>query len=94
MDIHFFELLIGAFTTLLSAVVGVLWGKADNAEKIAESNRATLNHIEKQLYKTSELTERLSSLEASFATEIKNIAVSIKRMESMIVRLEHLNRKP
>ncbi len=88
MDTYFFELLLAAFTALLSAVVSVVWAKADHAAKTAETNKATLSHLEKQLDKTNELTQRLSSLEASFNAEIKNLSVSIKRMEGALIRID------
>lgn len=84
-----FELVSGALLTLLSAVVSVIWTKASNAERTAESNKIFLNHLIKNLDKTERLTERLTSLEASVNVEIKNLAISIKRMESAILRLHN-----
>lgn len=84
----FFEMLAGAFAALLSGVVAVIWHKADRAEKTSDANRMFLEQFLKNLDKTAQLTERLSSLEASVHAEIKNISVSIKRMEATILRFE------
>ena len=93
MTPYIFELLLTSFVGVMAAALGVLWQKADRAEKMAAENRATLTHLEKHMDKTDELTERLSSLEASFSAEIKNLSVSIRRMESMIVRLDQVTRR-
>lgn len=88
MNIDIFELVLGSLIALLTWAAGVIWAKAERAEKTAQANATTLAHLEKQLDKTTELTERLSSLEASFHAEIKNLSVSIKRMESAILRMD------
>lgn len=82
------ELIIPAALTLLSSCVGVLWTKADRAEKTSEANRLYLTQLIKNLEKTAILTERLSSLEASVQVEIKNLSLSIKRLEGAILRLD------
>lgn len=85
---EFFELLASAAMSLFAAVLGALWKKADRAEKLAENNKIILSYLSKNLDKTSELNERLSSLEASFGAEIKNLSISIKRMESALIRID------
>ncbi len=85
---QYFDLIIGGGTSLLAAVMGMLWRKADRAEKLAENNKTVLSYITKNLDKTSELNERLSSLEASFGAEIKNLSISIKRMENALIRID------
>ena len=92
MTPYIFELLLTSFVGVMAAVIGVVWNKADRAEKTAEANRVALSHLEKHLDKTNELTERLSSLEASFSVEIKNLSISIKRMESAILRMDQHSR--
>ena len=92
MDINLFELLLSTLVGVLGAIVGVLWNRADYAAKTAEANKATLEIISKNVDKTQQLTERLSSLEASFNVEIKNLSVSIKRMESAVLRLDQRGR--
>lgn len=88
MNIEIFEMLTGILVSVLTALVGVMWRKADAAEKHAEANKAEIAHLSRNLDKTNELTERLSSLEASFNAEIKNLSVSIKRMESALLRMD------
>lgn len=83
-----YELTTGAFVALLSAVVSVLWTKIDATEKSANSNRILIEHLSKQMEKTNDLAQRVSSLEASVHVEIKNLSVSIKRMESAILRID------
>ena len=92
MEIDYYEMILTGFTGLISAVLGIVWKKVDEAEKTAQANRTTLAHLEKQLDKTTELTERLSSLEASFSAEIKNLSISIKRMESALLRIDQNRR--
>jgi len=55
---------------------------------LAENNKTILGYLTKNLDKTSEMNERLSSLEASFGVEIKNLSISIKRMESALIRID------
>lgn len=86
---EYFEILMGIALSLLAAILGVLWKKADHADKVGENNRLILEHICKDLDKTQDLTQRLSSLEASFNAEIKNLSISIKRMESALIRMDH-----
>ena len=83
-----YELTTAGFVALLSAVVGVLWTKIDATEKSANSNRILIEHLSKQMEKTNDLAQRVSSLEASVHVEIKNLSVSIKRMESAILRID------
>ena len=83
-----FELLAGTSMSLFAAMLGVIWRKADRAEKMAEKNKVIVSYITKNLDKTGELNERLSSLEASFSVEIKNLSISIKRMESALIRMD------
>ena len=85
---EYFELLAGIALSLFGAILGATWRKADRAEKIAENNRVILTYLSKNHEKTGELNERLSSLEASFGVEIKNLSVSIKRMESALIRID------
>ena len=82
------ELALAAFATLLTGAVSILWNKADGASKIADSNRLVLTHMSKHLDRTDNLAQRLSSLEASVNVEIKNLSVSIKRMESALLRID------
>lgn len=93
MDINYFEIVLSMLTGVLAAMVRVIWTKADRAEKTAERNKTALTHITRHMDKTHELTERLSSLEASFSVEIKNLSVSIKRMESALLRLDQHSRR-
>lgn len=81
-----FEMITGALISLLLPLMGVLWNKIDAAEKNAESNRIFLLHLSKQIDKTNDLAQRLTSLEATVNIEIKNLSVSIKRMESVILK--------
>jgi len=80
------DFIIPAFLALLSAGTGVIWTKADRAEKTSETNKIFLSQLIKNLDKTAQLTERLTSLEASVQVEIKNLSVSIKRLESAVLR--------
>lgn len=89
-----FEMIAGGFAALISGVISVLWGKVDLAEKSSESNRIVLDHLTRQMDKTNDLAQRLSSLEAAVNIEIKNLSVSIKRMESAILRLDQNSRGP
>lgn len=88
MTYELFELALGVLVSMLGAITAVIWTKVDRTEKTAEANKAMLVHLERHLDKTNELTERLSSLEASFSAEIKNLSISIKRMESAVLRLD------
>ena len=88
-----FELIVGAFAALLSAVVSVLWNKVDTTEKAAASNRILVEHLTKQIEKTNDLAQRLSSLETAVNVEIKNLSISIKRMESAILRIDQNSRQ-
>ncbi len=88
MTYEIFELALGVLVSMLGAITAVIWAKVDRAEKTAEANKAMLGHLARHLDKTNELTERLSSLEASFSAEIKNLSISIKRMESAVLRLD------
>lgn len=81
-----FEMITGALISVLLPLMGVLWNKIDAAEKNAESNRIFLTHLSRQLDKTNDLAQRLTSLEATVNIEIKNLSVSIKRMESVILQ--------
>lgn len=81
------ELIIPIFLTLLSGCVGVIWTKSDRAEKTSEANKIFLSQLIKNLDKTAQLTERLTSLEASVQVEIKNLSISIKRLESAVLRM-------
>jgi len=83
-----FELLLGGGFSLLSAGVAIIWSRADKAAKLSEANRIMLENLNKNVDRTNDLTERLSSLEASFHAEIKNLSVSIKRMESALIRID------
>jgi len=85
---EYFEMLAGIALSLFAAILGVIWRKADRAEKLAESNKLILGYLTKNLDKTGNLNERLSSLEASFGAEIKNLSISIKRMESALIRID------
>lgn len=85
---EYFEILAGITLSMFAAIIGALWRKADRAEKMAESNALILGYLSKNLDKTGELNERLSSLEASFGVEIKNLSISIKRMESALIRID------
>lgn len=87
MDINYFELLIMAYAGLIAAVVSVVWGKADKAEKTSENNKILLVHLSKNVDKTNEMSARLSSLEASVNVEIKNLSISMKRLESAVLRI-------
>lgn len=82
-----FELITGSFITLFSAVIAIIWSKSDRAEKMAESNHVFIQQFIKNLDKTAQLTERLTSLEASVQVEIKNMTVSIKRLEETFLRI-------
>ncbi|MGH1398517.1 MAG: hypothetical protein ACRBCT_04810 [Alphaproteobacteria bacterium] len=88
MENHIFEVLLAGTTSLLSAIVAVIWSRADKAAKLSEQNAIMLEQIRRQVDKTNDLTERLSSLEASFHAEIKNLSVSIKRMENALIRID------
>lgn len=81
-----FEMITGALISVLLPVMGVLWNKIEAAEKNAESNRVFLLHLSKQIDKTNDLAQRLTSLEATVNIEIKNLSVSIKRMESVLIQ--------
>jgi len=85
---EYFEILSGITLSLFAAVLGTIWRKADRAEKMAENNKVILSYLSRNLDKTSDLNERLSSLEASFGAEIKNLSISIKRMESALIRID------
>jgi len=85
---EYFEMLAGITLSLFGAILGATWRKVERAEKIAENNRVILTYLSKNLDKTGELNERLSSLEASFGVEIKNLSISIKRMESALIRID------
>jgi|GEM_PF-6384520 len=91
MDMSFFEVFGAALMAFFTSVLGVVWNKADKAEKISEQNRIFLEHMDKNIDKTAELTERLTSLEASFSVEIKNLSLNIKRLESAVLRLYQEN---
>lgn len=81
-----FEMITGALISVLLPVMGVLWNKIEAAQKNAESNRVFLLHLSKQIDKTNDLAQRLTSLEATVNIEIKNLSVSIKRMESVLIQ--------
>lgn len=81
-----FEMITGALISVLLPLMGVLWNKIEAAEKNAESNRVFLLHLSKQIDKTNDLAQRLTSLEATVNIEIKNLSVSIKRMESVLIQ--------
>lgn len=85
---EYFELFAGCCLSILTAMLGALWRKADRAEKTAENNKVLLSYLSKNLDKTNHLNERLSSLEASFTAEVKNLSISIKRMESALIRID------
>ena len=87
MIADWFEIIGGILMALVSGVMSVIWRKADRAEKLAEQNAMMLTHLARHSEKTGELTERLSSLEASFQAEIKNLSVTLKRLESAVMRL-------
>lgn len=89
MEINYFEILVMAYTGLMAAVVSVVWSKADKAEKTSENNKTLLVHLSKNIDKTNEMSARLSSLEASVNVEIKNLSISIKRLESAVLRIGH-----
>lgn len=88
MEFQIIEILLSGIVGLLSAIVSIIWVKADNACRISQSNKIILEQLSQHIHKTNELTERLSSLEASFSVEIKNLSVSIKRMESALIRID------
>jgi hypothetical protein len=88
-----FEIVMGAFLGLFSAVMSVMWSKIDAAEKNAENNRVFIAHLSRQLDRTNDLAQRVTSLEASVNAEIKNLLVSIKRMESALLRLDQQQRR-
>ena len=75
--------------SMFAAILHVLWRKSDTAEKLAQNNRTQLEYIAKNVDKANDLSIRLSSLEASFQAEIKNLSISIKRMESALIRIDH-----
>lgn len=79
---------LAALVVLFSAVLSVIWTKADRAERTAETNKMLLTHIHRSLEKTASLTERLTCLEASVNVEIKNLSIAIKRLESAVLRLD------
>lgn len=81
-----FEMITGALISVLLPLMGMLWNKIEAAEKNAESNRLFLDHLSKQIDKTHDLAQRLTSLEATVNIEIKNLSVSIKRMESVLLQ--------
>ena len=83
-----FDIVAGMFVAMLSGMVSVLWRKVERAEKSGENNRIIVEYLSKQIDKTNDLTQRLTSLEASVNVEIKNLSVSIKRMESAILRID------
>ncbi|NCT40944.1 MAG: hypothetical protein GW778_04705 [Alphaproteobacteria bacterium] len=87
---EYYEMLAGITISLFAAILGAIWRKADRAEKMAESNKVILTYLSRNLDKTSNLNERLSSLEASFGAEIKNLSISIKRMESALIRMDQI----
>lgn len=92
MTYELFELALGVLVSMLGAITAVIWAKVDRAEKTAEANKVMLGHLARHLDKTNDLTERLSSLEASFSAEIKNLSISIKRMESALLRIDQNGR--
>lgn len=82
-----FELLTGCLVTLLSGIMAIIWAKADRAEKLADANNFFIEQFIKNMDKTAQLTERLTSLEASVQVEIKNLSVSIKRLEAAVLKI-------
>lgn len=84
-----FELITGSFITLFSAAMSIIWAKSDRAEKMADSNHIFIQQFIKNLDKTAQLTERLTSLEASVQVEIKNLSVSIKRLEAAVLKISN-----
>ena len=91
MQIEILEILAAILVALFSGVLGVIWLKADRAERTAESNKLFIAHLTKTVDKTSDLTERLTSLEASVSVEIKNLSTNIKRLENAILEIHQKN---
>ncbi len=89
---EYFEILAGITLSLFAAILGAIWRKADRAEKTDENNKIVLTYLTRNLDKAGEMNERLSSLEASFGAEIKNLSISIKRMEGALLRLDQVSR--
>lgn len=88
MENHIIEAILAAAAGLMSAIIAIIWSRADKAAKLSEQNRVMLENLNKNADRTNDLTQRLSSLEASFHAEIKNLSVSIKRMESALIRID------
>ena len=88
MQIEIFEILVGVIAALFSAILSVLWIKADRAERTAQSNKLLLAYLTKTVDKTADLTERLGSLEALVSVEIKNLSTNIKRLEDAILNIK------
>jgi hypothetical protein len=85
MNLTLSELMGTLFVALCSAVLGVVWVKLDRTEKTADSNRIALSYLTKSIDKTMQMTERLTSLEAAFRIEIKNLSIAVARLESAMV---------
>ncbi len=93
MDLVITELFLAAFIALISTVLAVVWHKADKAERLAETNKFLTAHMAKNLDKTDQLTERLSSLESTVGIEIKNISVSLRRLEATVTKLGNIRER-
>lgn len=88
MEIISFNWIITMFATVISAIITVIWKKADNAERISQQNKAAIEAFVHSVDKLSKVAERLSYLEASFSAEIKNLSMDVKRLEGAILRAQ------
>jgi hypothetical protein len=77
---------LGGFSATISAILGVIWKKVDTAEKTSLANSAAIKTFDDSVKKLSTVAERLSYLDASFKSEVKNLSSDLRRVEGALLR--------